>query len=232
MKTSTQLLFVLLLVALCSETQAQKIGFRAGYNLSTMVVKDNNQTYSEDYSMNRGFHLGPILQLPMPDDKCFLETGLLLSTKGYKIDKDVASDNPEVESSYINTKTTLYYLDIPMTVRTNFVEICDLKVFAVWGGYMSVGLSGNNRGEITESTILPDNKARVTTEQLDQDIDWGTGLKRVDYGLTFGGGLAINAVQLRLTYGMGLSNIAPDSPENIKTRNRTLSFSMDYRFGK
>lgn len=217
---------------MATQSLAQRLGFRAGLNSANMLVKDNTQTYSNDYSKLKGFSIGPVLELPMDDDRCFFETGLLLSQRGFQVDKINESNSPDISSAHIDTETSLYYLNIPMTIKRTLFEVCDLKLYTTMGGYMSVGLSGKTEGVITETSPQA---SRISTPQ-NSEVNWGTdandAFKRMDYGLSMGAGLEVNTVNINLSYGMGLANISADQSEGRKAKNRVWSLSVAYFLGK
>lgn len=96
---------VILVLIISTETFAQTITINAGLNLSNMVIKDNSKIYSKDYIMNPGFHAGVTYEYEI--SKMFMvETGLLLSTKGFK----------QNETQTLN----LYYLVIPYNGKLYF----------------------------------------------------------------------------------------------------------------
>jgi len=57
---------------------------KGGFNLSNVFVKDNDGTYTDDLKSKPGFNIGITAELPI-SEKVLFETGLLLSTKGFKI---------------------------------------------------------------------------------------------------------------------------------------------------
>ncbi|MGD9328630.1 MAG: outer membrane beta-barrel protein [Cyclobacteriaceae bacterium] len=75
-------------------------------NLSKMLIKNDMDTYSDDFKMNPGFHIGATVEFPI-SNILSLGTGLLLDTKGFKT-KEEGQDWVEKE------KLNLYYLDIPI----------------------------------------------------------------------------------------------------------------------
>jgi hypothetical protein len=62
-KISCKVLLIGLLTLISMQTFAQKFGIQAGPNLSTMVWKDNDETYSDDLEMNLGFNAGVTFEI-------------------------------------------------------------------------------------------------------------------------------------------------------------------------
>ena len=79
---------------------------------------------------------------------------------------------------------------------------------------------------------------RQRQEELaqEEDVEWGSDkekddLKRLDFGLTMGGGVEINSIQIGLTYALGLANISSYTDYGTKINNRVLGLSVGYKFG-
>lgn len=197
---------VVALLAIATGSYAQTFGVKAGLNLSNMVIKDDDHTYSDDYEMKPGFHLGPIAEFPINDMLTF-ETGLIISAKGFKYSED----------SY-DMKLNLYYLDIPLTAKASY-DAGFGKIYGLLGPYLGIGLSGKS--------VYGDE---------DEPVDWGSDsddddLKRPDFGLTVGAGVEINSILVGLSYNFGLANISPDSDGGFKINNRVIGISVGYKFG-
>lgn len=222
MKNLLKLLIVVMALSLAGETYAQSIAVKAGLNLSNMLMKDDDDTYSDDYKMLPGFHLGATAELPITDLFSF-EGGLFLSTKGFKISEE---ETYEGETMKVEGTQTLYYLDIPLTGKATF-DLGSAKIYGVFGPYIGMGLSGKSKLE-----------AEFMGETVDEeaDIEWGSDeeesdLKRLDYGLTMGAGVEFNSIQVGLTYGLGLANISPYTEGGAKISNKVIGISVGYRIG-
>jgi len=222
MKTLERILIIVFIISLASVSFAQTIGAKAGLNLSTMLMKDDNTTYSDNFKMNPGFHVGANIEFPITEIFSF-ETGLLFSTKGYK-------DEYKVEEHEIidyKNKLNLYYLDIPATAKASFNVGEEAKLYGLLGPYLGIGLSGKMK---IESTVRGN---KTTTEE---DIKWGTDsqsddFKRVDFGLIGGVGVEFYSVFIEASYGYGLINICSYTDNGYKTNNRVLGISAGYKFG-
>lgn len=229
MKNSIKLIAIALFVALGTNSYAQKLGLTAGINYASLSIKDNPELEG-DFQMKQGFQMGPTLSLRMDDDRCQFEVGLLYSQKGYKLDQVQASTTPEITHSQVNTETSLHYLEIPIGMRRDFNR-GKVKVFMSMGGYMGIGLSGKTTGKTTETSSQ--NVSRVV-ETHEDNISWGSDaedyLNRTDLGLQMGGGMEYKALQLRMNYSMGLTNLAPAESDNGKIHNRVMSVSLAYLF--
>ena len=215
MKIFTKISMIALISLFCLQSNAQTFGLKAGLNLSNILDKDNDGTYNNNLNMNPGFHVEAIVDMPFNKFLSF-ESGLLFTTKGYKLEDD--------EIFKIKAESKLYYLDIPLTIKASHDLWKGLKMFGTAGPYVGVGLSG---------------KTKVYFEDLkidDHNINWGSSdednLKRLEWGLTFGGGVEISSIIIGISYDLGLSNISANQDNGTKAKNKVLKFSVGYMFGK
>jgi hypothetical protein len=222
MKSIIRFGLIVLMITNASESFGQLFGIKAGLNLSTMLKKDNINTYSDDYKLNPDFHLGMTAEFPL-NEILSLETGFVISPKGYRVhNKETVSGEPYETK----VKANLLYFDIPLTAKAAF-SVENARIFVFTGPYTGVGIRGKIKSEVTSggSTIADQ-----------EDINWGSGeqkdLRRFDFGLTFGAGIEVNSVQIGLSYGLGLANISPVTDGGRKISNRVLAVSAGYRFGE
>lgn len=157
-----------------------------------MFEKDEYDIYSNDYRMNPGFHIGGTVDIPISDILSF-ESGLLLTTKGYKYEKEEMGFSTKA-------KMNLYYLDIPLNFKASYKISEGLKLFGAVGPYVGIGSSGKMKAT---------NVYQGGEETEEEDVKWGSDeenddLKRLDMGLTFGGGVEFNAIMLGISYDRSL----------------------------
>lgn len=214
MKNLIGLFVFVLVLTMASESFAQRFGLKGGLNLANMLVKDDDKTYSDDLKTSPGFHLGATAEFPITEMFSF-ETGLLLSTTGFKATGEDYED-----------KLSLLYLDIPLTGKASY-DMGGIKLYGVFGPYLGMGLFGIYKSEETYEG---------ETEKDYETINWGSDeaesdYKRLDFGITLGAGVEINAIQLGLSYNLGLANISPDTEDGFKINNRVLALSVGYKFG-
>jgi len=217
MRKLITLLVVFFVVSFATEVIAQTIRARAGLNLSKMLVKNDDDTWSDDeeYKMLPGFHLGATAEFPINDMFSF-ETGLLFSTKGIKA-KDEDGDY-----EYVN-KLSLSYLEIPLTGKAAF-DIGGAKIYGVFGPYVGIGLFGKYKWEETYNG---------DTDKDDENVDWGSDedkddYKRLDFGLSIGAGVEIDALQIGINYGLGLANVSPYSDNGYREKHRVFGITVGY----
>jgi outer membrane protein W len=212
MKNLLKLFVVVVVLSMATESFAQTFGIRAGFNLSNMVAKDDNNTYSDDYKMKSGFQIGATAEFPITDIFLF-ETGLILTTKGFKISE--SSDGMDYDG-----KLNLMYFEIPITGKAVY-EVGDMQIYGIFGPYIGFGLSGKSKYESNGNST-------------EESIDWGSNadeddLKRFDFGLIVGAGVEIQSIQAGISYGFGLTNISPESDGGYKDLNRVLAITVGYK---
>jgi hypothetical protein len=220
MKNCPAFIGIFLFLLMSASIQAQTFGFRGGLNLATMVNKNDIQDFGEDFSMSPGLLLGGVFEFPI-SSFFSVESGVLLSTKGYKLVRNVTENG--VTLLDIDQKATLYYLDVPVSFKA-YQPIGDARLFASAGPYLSFGISGKYRSRI--ETINYE-------EDIRDEVKWGSDngdfYRRFDYGLTGGIGIAFRTIELAVRYQYGLANISPNQDFGHTINNRVLSFTLGFR---
>lgn len=214
MKNYVKQLVLIVLISLPGILSAQILGIRGGVNLANLTAKDDDVNYSEDFKSKLGFQAGLTAEFPMSDMISF-ETGLLLSTKGAKLED---SDDEVTSTGTMN----LNYLEIPLTAKAYFSE-GPTRVFGLLGPYLGYGISGKTKYEWGGETET-------------EDIEWGSDaeeddFKRLDFGLTAGLGLNFSSIEVGLTYNFSLANLSPDTEDGMKISNKVIGLYLGLKFG-
>ena len=222
MKKLIGLFVFVIAISVSVQSHAQVFGVKTGLNLSNMLVKDDEETQSDDFELKPGFHAGLTAEFPLTELLSF-ETGLLLSTKGFK---DIGEDTYWGETESYKAKLNLYYLDVPLTAKAT-IDLGRAGIYGLLGPYIGVGLSGKSKHETDSGDMT------VTYEEV---VKWGStkiedDLKRLDFGLMTGAGVKISSLQIGITYGLGLANISPDTEGGFRVKNRVFGFSVGYSIG-
>ena len=207
---------------MATESFAQRVGIKAGGNMTNMLIKDDEETLSDDFKMKPGFLVGAVCEIPL-SDVIYFEPGLLITTKGYKYSESetLFGITMDVEQSMNN-----YYLDIPLNFKAAF-EMGDAKIYGAAGPLVGIGLSGKLKSKITG--------AGLDTDET-ETIEWGSDaeeddLKRLDFGVSIGAGVELNALQIGLFYNLGLANISSYTDDGATIQNRGLGLSVAWFFG-
>ncbi len=209
MKNFTKLVIVVIaLIMTTNASFAQNFGIKAGLNLATMLMKDDDYTYSDDLDMKLGFHLGVTAEFPISEMISF-ETGLLLTQKGYKFKINWFGETWDYTFN-------LNYLEVPLMAKVTY-DLGGAILYGQFGPYVGFGLTGKYKFDDEE-----------------EDVEWGSGvdddIKRLDFGLNAGIGLQVNNITIGASYGLGLMNVSPDDEDGFKANNRVIGFSVGYRF--
>ncbi len=215
MKNLVKLFLIGFALLMASQSFAQNLILKGGLNMANMLEKDDDDTYSDDYKMKPGFHAGLGVEIPV-SEAIALEVGALMTTKGLKIKDEIFGVD------YSATLNTLY-LDIPVLLKPYFEVAEGTKIFGAVGPYVGLGLAGNL-------------KVKAAGETDTESLDWGNDedkddFKRLDFGLSIGGGIEIKGLQVGVSYGLGLANISPYSDDGYKSQNRVLAISVGYKLG-
>jgi len=247
-----KVLSALIILSFCIPAFAQ-FGFKAGLSSSKVNMGDFTPSYfnsdldlKKELSKATGFHAGPIIHLS-PIDALGIETGLIFSMRGYEqpVTKTSAIDNT---LSYVETfKSTMYYIDIPLTLAYKYKIVGPLKVFAEAGPYLAFGIYGQNSYKSTEPGVGDAKeamkwgaKADEHMEEMQADIENGVahpidamlGYKRLDYGITLGGGLEVLFFKAGVGYEIGLANINPytatEDYKQAEIKNRVLKVYLAF----
>lgn len=195
-------LFVLILSFIAAPNYAQ-IGIRLGLNLTDLQVDVDNSPFTVETNSKIGFHVGLSYEGKV-SEQVSLQPELLLFQKGYRI-----------ETSGDDINRTINYLELPVLVKYNFNGTSQ-NVFLLAGPAVGFGIS-----------------ARARVGDNSESVEWeATDLKRFDFGLHLGGGIAIptgnGAVLIDLRYLLGIANIADSNPAT--NRNRGFSLNLGFEF--
>jgi hypothetical protein len=198
---------------------AQNFGVRAGMNFPTMLIKDDEETYTDNNRLRPGFHMGGVIDYALTD-ALSLEGDLLVSLKGIRT---VEKDGDYKYSSWTN----LYYINIPLLAKYTF-DAGSVKLYGAAGPYFGIGITGKYRYKDEY-----DGETETDTEK----IEWGNDpdnddLKRFDAGLHLGAGILLGQIQAGLFYELGLANMAPDNSGGFRIKNRVFGVTAAYFFSK
>ncbi|MFO7616801.1 MAG: porin family protein [Bacteroidales bacterium] len=215
----------LLLLALMLFTPAFPQIFRAkgGVNLTAMYPRDSYEHSSIKYPPNPGLHLGSTIEMPI-SRRYSIESGLFLSTKGYKRRN---TQYTSVLTYTMKTDINFVYLEVPILAKAT-IKRSGKKYFAQAGPYLGLAILGNY---VRATVIENDTQSTTTTDK--GKIEWiseGGDYQRLDYGLMVGGGVEIRSVNFGLTYGLGLARNKPDYRFESHQRNHVIGLSAGYRF--
>lgn len=193
-----------------------KLGIRGGLNISNMLSKDKDRTYSTDFYLKSGFNLGVTTDFSI-SEKFALESGLLFSTKGY-----------QAESFGIKRIINLNYLGIPIHAAYK-INLGGTKLAIYAGPYVGYAISGKmrtNKAVLGENGNSKEEKIKIGTDKLKDE------LRPFDWGLNIGTAIEVKHFTIGIQYGFGLANISVYRDNDAKVANRVFSILVGYKFGK
>ncbi len=231
MKKTISLVAFLMVLFISTQSHAQiTFGAKAGLNIANMSTSATLPSGLEKTSL-LSFHVGAIADIGITKE-FFIEPGILLSGKGTKM----KMTNPVGQGTETATaSTTPLYIEIPI----NAMYVLDLKpvklqIFA--GPYIGFGVAGKLSTDYTSSGTLP--SGYTLPANTSSSIKFGSDaassdMKMLDFGLNFGAGINYNNILFRLQYGLGLSNINPNTDAGAEVnKNNVFAISVGYMFGK
>ncbi|MEO7174178.1 MAG: porin family protein [Saprospiraceae bacterium] len=217
-----RLFIVVNLVTLSQQILAQSLRLKGGLNISEMRQEDNEEYYSasSSYKSLMGFNFGATAEFPIKP-WFSIESGLLLSSKGFKIDYhfDLLGDSIDLDA-----KLNPIYLEIPVEAifRRQFKHV---NLIAGLGPFLAIGIDGQIKSVL---------KVNDEIDTVSDKIRWGSDeandqFRRLDLGLVFRLGLEVEAFQLNCSYDFGLANVSSSRENDLRVNSRTLSLSIAYK---
>lgn len=209
-------------------------GVRAGLNISNIGGEYGPDSDDElDFDSRAGFHIGGIVDIPITNG-FYVQPGLLFTTRGAKDSYSYSEEGYSEESS---TKYKPMYLEIPVLASFRADVSRSVNVQVNVGPHFAFGLGGNRKYEYSDSDgDSGSNKIPVfgksTSDSEEDDIN-RFGMKRFDFGLTFGAGVTIKKhYYVGIAYDLGLVNMAIEEQwgKDAKFHNRNFSIQVGYNF--
>lgn len=228
MRTSIKFIITIFLLSFTHDSLAQTLGFKAGYNLSSLHLKKSkvllpdNYAKLSDYSYISGFNIGATTEFSIIKYTS-LETGLLFGSRGAK---RTSEDTFWPTSIITNERINLYYLIIPLSLKFP-VSTGKYSFYGSFGSYFGLGLSGKIKTDLTYGELAETESANIAWGS-DEEYD---NFNQIDYGFTIGAGVSWKSIQIGLTYDLGIADISPDPNLGYPVSNRVLGISAAYIFG-
>jgi len=214
-----QLLTLSFLLISFSSLNAQKIGIRAGMNLSNMKITSNDSILAPKTLSKMGSHFEMMADFAF-NNNFSIESGLGISTKGYRM--SVSKTKPNSGYKYTVTgKRSMTYLEIPVRLKMQS-QNSRFKYFAAFGPQINIGLTGkwHTEKELAEKTTIEGHQ-----------VDWNNAediysYKRLDFGLFAGVGVEINSLIVEFSYSGSLANTSATSNLGNLAKNNVFSLSV------
>jgi len=206
---------VLLFVFGCFVARAQTIrfGIEAGLNLSNQ--SRTNFPANIDSKYLTGFNMGGIVDIGYQDFS--IQPGLFFSTRGEKFTIQLDNQNQQ-NAGTGNSKTTLHYLQIPVTFLYKISFNKESNFHFGGGPYLGYGISASNSFN-----------GKSYPAAFNRSSAYVFNYKNPDYGVNFAAGVTLqNKFIIDAGYSLGLANLYYAGP--VTLHNRAISLSIGYIF--
>lgn len=222
--TFKKIFLPVLMVAICStglyaqtgvpSSTKTTFGLRAGVNFQNLNGKDVSGDKLEN-SLKVGFNAGITADIPVAAPDYFVQTGLLFSTKGAKIDAGGGDD----------VKVNLSYLEVPITFLYKPI-LGEGRLLLGVGPYFGFAVGGKVDDEDIEF------EKEISLAQASSGVPY---FKRFDAGgnIVFGYQFTQN-LSAQLNAQLGLVNISPKVEGGLEgdqsVKNTGFGLSLGYSF--
>jgi len=205
------LLLGITITGMSQEPQTKfRLGGMAGLNISNFWGNYGAGTVEKKSTV--GMRLGVVGEYRF-NDWIAISPELVFTQKGMKMKASYGK-------MWYKSITRPCYLQIPINAVGRYVFKNDITVFGIVGPYFGFGLGGN--------LVYKDSEGEKEKEKIFSHDN--AGLKRFDFGLTFGAGAEWKNIFLRFHYELGLVNINKYDEGSSSMRNSTFSISAGYYF--
>lgn len=204
-----------------------KFGIVGGVSFSNLQETSSGSSGSVSTGSLTTFHAGIFADFKAGDNFS-VQPQLLYAGKG-AADKENATSEGFGASE--NVKLNLYYLHLPVYALYH-APVNDNDFFIGVGPFISYGLSGHSKGSITV-TETDGTQTSTQSHNVDEKVNFGgsdtSDVKRTDFGASAMVGFKFsNGFLISARYDLGLSNIAPGTDADVKTR--VFAVSVGYSF--
>lgn len=187
-------------------------GLKAGVNLGKIT------NLGSEEANNTSFHLTGYVDLPVAPNFS-IQPGLSLQGKGSKYEDSWTGINANIEQT-----RNIMSLEIPVNAVYYIPTGMSGSVFLGAGPYVGFNISGRDKITGNIGDFQGSNSRDLSFSGDNKDLNL------VDAGVNFLGGYRLsNGFLLNAGYGLGLTNLNPNSNGN-SWNNRVLSFGVGFQF--
>ena len=212
-----------------SQPKSSRIGFRFGGNIDKIVTTQDGKTESGDglFAFNLAL---------TADFRLF--SNLYLTTGAWYITKGDAHEYDNWDGGTYKSISSLSYIEAPLLVSYLLPVTNKFRIKVDVGPYAAFGLVGKYRVvEITSSSLFAGifDSGEDYGDPFKKDGEDYADVKRLDYGVRFGGAIELGKFTIGAAYDYGLANILDGDPEffkhhDVKSCTRTLLISLGFNF--
>lgn len=210
MNTLAKVVISLVLTVFSISIHAQsEFGVRSAINIATWNT--NNIEFEKTVKNVVGFSICGFAEIKVVD-KFSIQPELHIIQKGYQ----------GIEEDSINIKLRLDYFELPLHIKFNFVNE-NFNSFILAGPYVGLLFGGQRKEWVRESEVFTRNVSF---------IDRNPRYERLDFGLSFGGGVKIkDRITIDVRYAIGMHGGLDRFNNTYNPKNRGFQIGLGYVFG-
>lgn len=224
MNAKSFLLPTLLAVTATFTTNAQ-VAIKAGINYASISESATEPTYDDIERVSVvGAQAGLAFDLNL-SEVFTIQPEILYIQKGGKSTYKLDDNNKIVDRIYLN------YIEVPVLAKLKFYGDEGSGFYFVAGPFAGLALSGRQERETTLLGVTTESDRTFTFDNDDPD----ERERRLDWGMSFGGGVKFNAFLIDLRYNLGINNILDADADNENDnspyrRTRGIGLTLGYEF--
>ena len=214
-----------------SQPKSSRMGIRFGGNINKVVSTTEEKSDSGDGML--AFHLALTADFRLVGN-LYLSTGAWYITKGDAHEYDGWENDTKYKSI-----SSLSYIEAPLLASYIHPVSNTFRLRADVGGYAAYGLMGKYKTVKVNSSGLLAGLFESGEDYGDpfkkEDGEDYADVKRLDYGIRFGGALELGKFTIGVGYDFGLANILDGDPEffkhhDYKSSTRSLLITLGFNF--
>lgn len=209
-KALNALAALLLLAASPAAAQERQLGLKGGASLSTLN-RERTLTGDEPFGIRAGMTIGPYLVLPL-SNRVAVQLEMLFTEKGGSL----RLIDPSIVQGTVSTRYKFQYLDVPALARIRGPRVMSATLFGFAGPTLSLRMDARQQLAFSD----------VGAFGFERDL--ANEMKRLDLGVTLGGGAQVGRLVVDLRYTHGLSNVV-DEDNGTALANRGFLVTAGFR---
>ncbi len=227
MRTTHFSIVIVLMISMGLSTRSySQISIKAGVNFASIAESAYEPNYTEYENKSVvGFQAGLAFDLA-PKSVISIQPEILYIQKGGKTGYRLDANNS------VSTRVYYNYVEVPVLakLKLNLGEH-NSSVYFLGGPYVGLAVSGKSKQSITLAGQTTSTEKNFTFDNSSE----GDRNRRLDWGLSFGGGVKVNSVFVDLRYNLGINNLLDKSATNQNNgeayrRNRGIGVVLGVEF--
>lgn len=224
-----QILMLLFLATCAQAVFAQSLAIKGGFTSSNLRYDESQDDENTERTRRNGFHLGAAVDIPIYKFLS-IEPGVFYATRGASVGVKTTLPGQNIAANF---RLVSSYLSVPLNLKGAFTAANGLKVFALAGPYVGIGVDAKIKLKTEYSGVITQTQEQTHVVWSNKKVVGGKDftMKRLDYGLNFGGGFEYKSVILEASYSHGLADLAlgGNLSDKEKVYNGAFNISLGYR---